>query len=42
MAKGEHGGNREKKKPKKGKPKTATNPSMKSLMRWASPKGAKK
>jgi hypothetical protein len=43
MAKGEQRGNREKKKPKKEKPKTiAAAPSMKNLMQSASPKGGKK
>jgi hypothetical protein len=43
MAKGEQRGNREKKKPKKEKPKTiAAAPSMKGLTQSASPKGGKK
>jgi hypothetical protein len=43
MAKGEQRGNREKKKPKKEKPKTiAANPSMKGLMQSSLPKSAKK
>ena len=43
MAKGEQRGNREKKKPKKEKPKTiAANPSMKGLMQPASGKPGKR
>jgi hypothetical protein len=43
MAKGEQRGNREKKKPKKEKPKTiAAAPSMKSLMQPGTEKSRKK